>query len=65
MSGVDEYFKPSFTSDAARIAILEANYAEGVKRELLPAAQRQRMDRECMNVTPAHIAKLRKAAGLA
>jgi phosphopantetheinyl transferase (holo-ACP synthase) len=49
---------PAFTTNPKRIARLEYNYNAGVKRETIPAEEREQMDKKLLNVTPAYLSQL-------
>lgn len=43
---------PAFTTDPHRVARLQFNYDDGLSREKLPIDLRERLDIECVDVTP-------------
>ncbi|CBH13245.1 hypothetical protein, conserved [Trypanosoma brucei gambiense DAL972] len=44
--------QPYFTKNPQRITRLQENYDEGVQREKVPAAVREQLDIQYLNVTP-------------
>lgn len=53
-----------YTRDPKKIAIIQRNAAAGWKREQLPDAQKDALDRQEMTVSDAHIRELRMRVGL-
>lgn len=51
-------FNPTFTQDTRRIQRLRENYNEGVRREALPLAQREKMDVDALTPSADHIKDL-------
>ncbi|KAL7697885.1 hypothetical protein N2W54_006834 [Lotmaria passim] len=47
--------KPAFTTNPARVARLQENYDEGVKREKIPTEDREKRDLHCLIVTEAKL----------
>lgn len=45
----------AFTTNPRRLARLEYNYNEGARRETIPAAEREQMDKKLLNVSPAYL----------
>lgn len=55
-------FNPTFTQDPRRIQRLRENYEEGVRREALPLAQREKMDVDALTPSADHIKELFQTA---
>ena len=51
-------YNPRFTTDPRRIARLVANAEEGMLRESLPQQEREQLDRQALEVSPAKLAFL-------
>ncbi|KAF8285847.1 hypothetical protein C3747_53g19 [Trypanosoma cruzi] len=57
--------QPRFTTNPERIARLQENYDAGVEREKMPNEEREKLDLECFNVSPAQLAALAERARVA
>ncbi|KAH9593367.1 hypothetical protein LSM04_001719 [Trypanosoma melophagium] len=53
---------PAFTTNPMRVARLQENYDAGVEREKLPAAEREKLDLECLQVSQEHLNHLFEVA---
>ncbi|PWV16788.1 hypothetical protein C3747_21g192c [Trypanosoma cruzi] len=54
--------QPRFTTNPERIARLQENYDAGVEREKMPNEEREKLDLECFNLSPAQLAALTERA---